>query len=831
MSNTTLADVEYLTTKGIHNCLEGVIGGLLETKPKDGLQALAEGVLKYCADHGVFALSDTLTGVVDIVAGTFEERKPGIKEQESVGKVLGQTGQSIPRQSTAGNMRTMVKYVQQEVGDRKKSEAKTAKNHLTQALSRSSKAATVLLETCLEMSSHQTDHMKLLKTLMEGSSSLLEADRCTFFLVEDNELVSKVAEGTDEIRVPIGTGIAGCVAKTGEVINIPDVYQDERFNKAVDLRTGYRTKSLICAPVHYQNNVIAVAQLLNKHPLEPGGDPQPFAESDLTLFEAFSAFAGVFLANSYHFRQTALEKRKNEILLDIVQRVNKTDLSDWIGVADVVKDGCKELLQAERCTLFLVDKEQGMLYADSDGTEIRMPMEQGIAGFVCTTGETVNIPDAYCDPRFNPDVDDATGFITKTILCMPIWADGEVVAVAQVINKRSGGEFAEDDEDMLRFFAAFSGLHLSNAKLLEFCRASREETMRLLTSQSGGQASHGVTDVVIQPAGPEAGAAALQVELTDADLQCLTSESFNAHLYSLKTENNHKLIPMAVHLFEKLGYLDMFNVSRIKMARFLLTAFSKYRSVPYHNMVHAFDVFHNIYIFLTRGAAKRITDLDGFVLLVSAILHDVDHMGLNNSFHSKSETPLGLLSNASGASSVLEVHHCNVAIAILSFEEIGVFSELSKDENVEAYKLLISNILKTDMASHKQVIGDYLAMAERGYNPSSLDDRRLACNVLLKAGDLSNLAKPFNVSRLWGIAITTEFYLQGDSERAEGKQVTPGFDRHTKQELAQGQMNFIQFCGLQFYKDVSMGIFPELKYMAEQVEANLAKWKSISNEG
>ena len=824
MSHATLGDVDYLTSKGLHSCLENVVGGVLEAKPSNGLASLAEGVVQYCLEHGVYDAPDSTEGLLGLIQNAFAKRRRGPKEVDGAAKltVSGNQDSNIPNSSTTGtNLRKMVQYVNEEVGSKRHST--TPKSNLTQALSKSSQAATVLLETCLEMSSNQTDHFKLLKTLMEGSSSLLNADRCTFFVVEDGELVSKVAEGTDEIRVPIGTGISGCVAKTGEVINIPDVYQDTRFNDSIDKKTGYRTKSLICAPVHYQNHVIAVAQLLNKN-----GDngPEPFDEADLTLFEAFAAFAGVFLANSYQFRQTALEKRKNEVLLDVVQRVNKTDLSDWIGVADVVKDGCKELLQAERCTLFLVDKEQGMLYADSDGTEIRMPMEQGIAGYVCTKGETVNIPDAYCDPRFNPDVDDATGFVTKTILCMPIWADGEVVAVAQVINKSTGGEFGEDDEEMLRFFAAFSGLHLSNAKLLEFCRASREETMKLLHSSSGG--GGGATDVVIQPAKDDAAYAALQVEVYEDELHSLHSETFNAHIYSLKTENHHKLVSLGVHLFEKMGYLQKFNVPKQKMARFMLTAFSKYRLVPYHNAVHAFDVFQNIFIFLQKGAASKLTDLDGFVLMVSAILHDVDHMGLNNSFHSKSETPLGLLSNASGASSVLEVHHCNVAIAILSFEEIGVFSEIPKDESVQAYKLLISNILKTDMAHHQTVCDEYKAMSERGYNVENDEDRRLLGGILLKAADLSNLAKPFNISRLWGIAITTEFYLQGDSERAEGKQVTPGYDRHTKVELAQGQINFIKFVGSKFYQTVAEGCLPELTYMADHVEANLAKWKGIA---
>ena len=825
MTATTLQDVQYLTQKGIHKCLESVLADVLEAKPENGLAALLEGVTKFATSNGAFEMPGSLEASLRASSEFLKQRPPNNAERNAVEPIFNAPGGVVPRRRTTqtmSNLRKMVQCVSADIHSRKES------SQLTDAISKRSEAARMLLEVCLEMSSNQTDHMKLLKTLMEGSSQLLQADRCTFFLVEGSELVSKLAEGTtDEIRVPIGLGIAGCVAKTGEVINIPDVYSDDRFNKSIDLKTGYKTKSLICAPVHYQNNVIAVAQLLNKTPAV-GQEPEAFTDSDLSLFEAFASFAGVFLANSYQYRQVALEKRKNEVLLEVVERVSKTDLHNWMSVADAVKDGCKELMQAERCTLFLVDKEQGTLYADSDGTEIRMPIDQGIAGFVCVRGETVNIPDAYCDPRFNPDVDDQTGFVTKTILCMPVWANGEVVAVAQVINKSSGQEFCSDDEDMLRFFAAFSGLHLANAKLLDFSRRAREETMRLLNSQSAGGMTAGNKETMsIKAATEEAAAEALRLRLYEDELDSICSETFNAHVYSMKGESHARLVPLGVYLFDQMGCLKDFDITQEKMARFLLTAFGKYRVVPYHNAVHAFDVLQNVFIFLKKGAAEKLTTLDGFVLMVSAVLHDVDHMGLNNSFHSKAETPLGLLSNATGASSALEVHHCNVAIAILAIEEIGIFSALAKEESVEAYKLLIHNILKTDMAMHESTMQSFAEISERGYNKDNLEDRRIASAVLLKAADLSNLAKPFNVSRLWGIAITTEFYLQGDSERAEGKQVTPGFDRHTKQELAQGQINFITYVGKKFYENVYKGIFPELRYLSEQVEANLGKWSSI----
>eukprot|EP00662_Eupelagonemidae_sp_cell21_P049207 gene49207-32685_t len=259
---------------------------------------------------------------------------------------------------------------------RKVAGASSQSEVLYSQLIKSKDAADLLLKTCLEMTSSQTDKVDdLIGVLMKGAANLLEADRCAFFLVEGDELVSKMAEGAGEIRIPIGAGLAGHVAQSGEIINIEDAYSDSRFNQEVDKKTGYRTRSLLCAPVLYQESVIAVAQLLNKR-------NGVFESTDLSLFKAFASFAGVCLANAYHYHEALYEKRKNEVILEVVSRVNQTDIRDWGSVSEVVRQGCIELLAAEqrRCTLFSLDKEGGALVAVTPSGEIRISRSAGIAG-------------------------------------------------------------------------------------------------------------------------------------------------------------------------------------------------------------------------------------------------------------------------------------------------------------------------------------------------------------------------------------------------------------------------------------------------------------------
>ncbi len=153
-------------------------------------------------------------------------------------------------------------------------------------------------------------------------------------------------------------------------------------------------------------------------------------------------------------------------------------------VLEAVTQRIRGLLAAERATIFLVDRDRGLLesrIAHGDGSRplsIQIPLATGIAGRVAASGEALNIADPYKHPDFNPDVDRQTGYRTRSILCMPILdRHKEVFAVAQLLNKMQGESFSARDEEMFREAAAPLGLIL-------------ESSLRLARSREG-QRPHG----------------------------------------------------------------------------------------------------------------------------------------------------------------------------------------------------------------------------------------------------------------------------------------------------------------------------------------------------
>ncbi len=155
---------------------------------------------------------------------------------------------------------------------------------------------TAILDVAKAMVSER-DLDALLPMIMREAGRVAEADRCSIFLVdrEAQVLYSKVAQGMGRspmIRVPLGVGIAGHTARTGQPINLPDAYVDPRFNRAVDLSTGYRTTSLLCVPMfNAKGEVVGVIQALNKR----GG---AFSDEDQELLLALGGQAASAVENA-----------------------------------------------------------------------------------------------------------------------------------------------------------------------------------------------------------------------------------------------------------------------------------------------------------------------------------------------------------------------------------------------------------------------------------------------------------------------------------------------------------------------------------------------------
>jgi HD-GYP domain-containing protein (c-di-GMP phosphodiesterase class II) len=143
---------------------------------------------------------------------------------------------------------------------------------------------------------------------------------------------------------------------------------------------------------------------------------------------------------------------------------------DLDALLDLIARAAADVADAERCTLYLLDREKQELWSkvtQPAPAVIRLPVGVGIAGTVAKSNVSLNIPDAYADPRFNRDVDAATGYRTRSILCVPMRSTrGEVVGVLQVLN-HAQGPFTDEDQELLEALGGQAASAIENAMLYE----------------------------------------------------------------------------------------------------------------------------------------------------------------------------------------------------------------------------------------------------------------------------------------------------------------------------------------------------------------------------
>ncbi len=389
-----------------------------------------------------------------------------------------------------------------------------------------------MLDSLLDAQGFDAILDEMLRSITAKTGELLAADRTTIFVKDEdrNQLWSIVAEDKSgkpiEIRIPADHGsIAAEVATTKQVVNIPyDVFDDPRSagSREQFKRTGYRTYTMLALPLlNEQGDLVAVVQLLNKlnaqydpsAPLEEKIDRNGFSCEDERVFEEFAPSIRLIMESSRSLRRATQRQRAAQALIAATNSLSKSSL-DLEETLQKVMDEARELMNADRSTLWLIDRDRNDLWTKLpiEGTlkEIRIPIDShSFAGQVARTGEPLNIGfDLYEHEgsETSRETDQRTGYRTCSLLCMPVFnADNELIGVTQLINKKKQGDlppynpenwpnapecwkasFDRTDQEFMKVFNIQAGVALQNAKL--FATVKQQELMQrdILRSLSDG---------------------------------------------------------------------------------------------------------------------------------------------------------------------------------------------------------------------------------------------------------------------------------------------------------------------------------------------------------
>ncbi|KAJ3173290.1 hypothetical protein HK101_011077 [Irineochytrium annulatum] len=336
------------------------------------------------------------------------------------------------------------------------------------------------LLSCMHRIAIEGDIDKAMATLLECALTAVDAKYACLYTVSESsgDIVVRSSNWMKEGETVQGDRVfcSEAVLK-GEVVNVYNAKTSGLYTDEVHETYGrLEVDCLLSAPVVSEmSKVNGIIEVVNKG--LPGAPPYFSAEDEFVL-RSLSSMWTLLLKHS-QVRQQAIRKQDDiRVLLNTASLMSsELDLGDLIKV---IMQTAQELLNAERCALFMLDKSKGELWSTlaHGAGEIRIPATKGIAGHVSQTGEILNIPNAYNDRRFNRSVDMKTGFITRNILCMPMRnTQGEIIGVTQVINKLpENSSFSKEDELLLMAFSALAAVTIEKSILFKALQVTLHET-------------------------------------------------------------------------------------------------------------------------------------------------------------------------------------------------------------------------------------------------------------------------------------------------------------------------------------------------------------------
>ena len=346
-----------------------------------------------------------------------------------------------------------------------------------------------------------------------------------------------------------------------------------------------------------------------------------------------------------------------------------------------------------------------------------------------------------------------------------------------------------------------------------------------LTKEVSARSIHAAQVLSPVTSPPKARDLGVSLRIFDAEDSRELERLFDWDFNVLKMKSHDALRLAVISLFEKEISLAALNISHSQLCAYISEVDKNYRLNPFHNFYHAVSVTHFIYLLMRETCAWTIlrNDLLYFSMLLSAIVHDVDHPGNTNLFEVHSRSALALLYNDTA---VLENHHCSTAFNLMRQTGLDIFQHLSFQDRKECRKMTVSCILATDMDMHVTLVETMASKADEQWHIESPADKIFYGKYILHCADLSNPVRPFHLAKEWASRVSEEFNRQGEIEKARGLPVSTFLLTPDTARLAKNEIYFSGQVVAPMWRNLA-AVFPTIDHLVCQIEENMQSWKEL----
>ncbi len=328
---------------------------------------------------------------------------------------------------------------------------------------------------------------EMLPLLLHQALHMARADAASISLVEGREIVCRAAEGlsTEVIdrRMPLGEGVIGGVAASGEIRQTPFLPRDPLIVPPVGSAVVRGVGSTLCLPLRTADEVVGVLLLISY-------SRSQFPETEIRLLTAAADVAGGSIHRANIFEQ--LEHRVHELgsLYEFGQAVSTS-----LRLEDVIRlvvETVPPAVHAQAIWVFLWNEEEERLVLQHLGPaplapqdEVKYRAGEGLVGWVFIEGRPAKVADVRSDPRWKqePEHEEAVlGFRVKDVLAVPMIHGKKVLGVLLAINRQQGQTFSETDQSLFAALAGQTAVAIENAQLFEDVRAISVATISSLAT-------------------------------------------------------------------------------------------------------------------------------------------------------------------------------------------------------------------------------------------------------------------------------------------------------------------------------------------------------------
>jgi HD-GYP domain-containing protein (c-di-GMP phosphodiesterase class II) len=326
----------------------------------------------------------------------------------------------------------------------------------------------------------------LLDQMLDLFVEVAEAEAGTLYLYDSltDQMVFKVVKGDPASQGMVGSafptdrGIAGAALRALQPIFIPDVERDPRWDRRFGERSTLHLRTMYCLPLALPDRPVGVVQVFNL-PASTVDNDEELAVLNLLGNRMVSEIEKARLLNEANRREKRLSA-----LVDIISQLTTTLERDRL--LSLIMDHARDLLEVEATSVWELDEQQQVLrlhVATGDRGDklkaVTVPVGQGLIGECVKTGQRILVADVAQDPRHHKQVDERSGFVTRSILSVPLRApsiqlggergvlEESIIGGAQAVNKRGGGTFTEDDIELFEALASQAATVLQLARLYE----------------------------------------------------------------------------------------------------------------------------------------------------------------------------------------------------------------------------------------------------------------------------------------------------------------------------------------------------------------------------